>query len=211
MHPQPWLCIFQLIRDFSRCGNPNPNLSHSCSLNPPRSHLGISDQALQAATKITFLGRNLEVAVDDRDCKQNTRTTAQRAKHITRHGQRTDARTTKGRRSGNDSLQLLVHRLLPVPGHNEPLFLESLCNVARRRARNFDPRLGEDGAGDDDECNVDDSVDRVEKRIGKVQRWGHVVGNTTAGEELGGAFLGFPCADELDEEVVGEAGVEGID
>ena len=43
------------------------------------------------------------------------------------------------------------------------LLLELLSNIARTTARDFDPGLGKDGAGRDDEGNVDDGVDGVEE------------------------------------------------
>ena len=200
---QPWLCIsssYVTLQDATQTRVLSTLTPSSC----------LSNQAFQPGTEVTLLGGDLEVAVDDGDCQQNTCSTSQRTQHVARHGQCTNTCTTKRRRSRNHPLQLLVHRLLPVPGHNEPLILERLCHITRCRARYFDPRLGEHGARDNDEGDVDDGVDGVEERIGEAEWRGHVVCETTAGEELGGAFLGFPRANELNEEVVGETSVEHL-
>ena len=59
-----------------------------------------------------------------------------------------DARATEGGSRGDDPLQFLVHTLLTMTRHDQPLFLELLGHVARTGARDFNPRLGEEGAGD---------------------------------------------------------------
>ena len=51
---------------------------------------------------------------------------------------------------------------------------------------------------------------RVTDRFREVQGRGHVVGDSGRGEQLGGAFAGFPYTEEFDEEVVREARVEHL-
>lgn len=94
--------------------------------------------------------------------------------------------------------------------HNETLVLQLLGNVAGSRARNLNPGLGEEGAGNKHECDVDGSVDRVEKGLLEVQRGGHVVGNTGGSVQLGGSLTRLPDTEETDKQVVREARVQHL-
>lgn len=92
-----------------------------------------------------------------------------------------------------------------MAGHHETLVLQLLGNVTRSRARDLDPGLGEQCAGNQHEADVHGRVDGVEEGLLEVQRRRHVIGNTRRSVELSGAFAGFPDTEELDEQVVREA------
>ena len=66
------------------------------------------------------------------------------------------------------------------------LLLELLSNITRTTARDFDPGLGEDGTGRDNEGDVDDGVDGVEEDFLHGVRGRHVVSDTGDGSELRG-------------------------
>lgn len=193
---------------------------------------------------VALLGGDLEVAVDDtatklaldgkrkmanlRDSEKNTGTRAESTEEVASDRESANASTTEGGSRGNNTLQLLVHGLFTVTGHDETLLLELLGNIPGRRARNFNPGLGENGASDEHVGDVDDSVDlhaklsklfrsiyfsdtyRVKKGLGKVQRRGHVVGNARGGVELSRTLTRLPDSEETDEEVIAEAGVEHL-
>lgn len=91
--------------------------------------------------------------------------------------------------------------------HNKTLVLQLFGDVSWAGAGNLNPGLGEDSAGDEHVDDVDGCVDWVEEGVGEVERWGHVVCEARNSIELRGSFLGLPDAEELDEEVLGEAGV----
>lgn len=97
-----------------------------------------------------------------------------------------------------------------MSSHDQSLFLERLGDVTGRGAGNLDPGLGEDGAGDNDESDVDDCMDGVEECVGEAERWRHVICNTTRSEKLRRSFFWFPGADQLDQEIVRESGVEHL-
>jgi hypothetical protein len=175
------------------------------------SRLNISHhQPSRHSTEIAFFGCDLEVSIDDRHSQQNTRATAQCPHHITRHRQSANTSTSKCGSRGNNTLEFLVHALLTVPGHNESLILELFGDIARCGARDFDPGLAEEGTCDDDEGDVDDRVNGVEEGFFDVVGRGHIVCDSTGGVKLRRSFTGLPGADELDEEVVGEAGIEHL-
>src|SRR5271155_5667712 len=118
---------------------------------------------------------------NSRDRKENPCSASQRTKHITSHRQSTNTGTPKCSRRGDNSLQLFVHTLLAMAGHDKTLVLELLRDVSRCRARNLNPCFREQSAGNDDKQYVYNGVDRVEQRVGEVQRRRHVVRNARGG------------------------------
>lgn len=97
-----------------------------------------------------------------------------------------------------------------MASHNESLILKLLCDIAWRRARNLNPGLGEDGAGNQHVSDVHSGVDWVEECIGEVQWWRHIVCDTRGSEKLSGALLGLPGAEKTDEKVLRKARVEHL-
>ena len=97
-----------------------------------------------------------------------------------------------------------------MASHDETLILELLGHISGAGAGNLNPGLGEDGTGGQHVDDVNNGVDGVNESIGEVQ-WGrHVVDETGGSEELSGSFLCLPDSEELDEEVLREAGGEHL-
>lgn len=97
-----------------------------------------------------------------------------------------------------------------MASHDESLVLELLGDISWAGARNLDPGLGEDGAGDEHIGDVDGGVDGVQESLSEVQWGGHVVCDTGSSEELGRALLGLPDTEKTDEKVLREARVEHL-
>ena len=97
-----------------------------------------------------------------------------------------------------------------MAGHNETLILQLLGDITGSGAGDLDPGLGEEGAGNKHESNVDSSVDRIKESLLEVQRRGHVVGNTRGCEKLGRALTGLTDSEQLDKDVVREARVQHL-
>lgn len=97
-----------------------------------------------------------------------------------------------------------------MTGHDKTLVLELLGHVTGSGARDLDPGLGEESAGNQHEGNVDSGVDRVEESLLEVQRGRHVVGDTRGGVQLGRSLTGLPDSEELDKQVVREARVQHL-
>ena len=57
-----------------------------------------------------------------------------------------------------------------MASHDESLFLELLGDVAGGGARNLDPGLGEDGAGDEHVDNKDGGLKGVGEGLGDAER-----------------------------------------
>ena len=94
--------------------------------------------------------------------------------------------------------------------HDETLVLELLSNVTGSGAGNLNPGLGEEGASNEHEGNVNSSVDGIEESLLEVKRGRHVVSDTRGGVKLGRSLTGLPDSEELDEDVLGEAGVQHL-
>lgn len=76
-----------------------------------------------------------------------------------------------------------------MPCKSHILVLQLLGHIPRTRARNFDPSLGEEGTGGDNEGDVDDGVEGVLEGRGERMRSGHVVGDTGDGAQLSRVVL----------------------
>ncbi|CAG1994388.1 unnamed protein product [Fusarium graminearum] len=122
----------------------------------------------------------------------------------------TNASTTESGGSRNDALELLVHGLVTVTGHNETLVLELLGNITRAGAGNLDPSLGEESTSTEHVDDVGTHVDGVEKGVLHALGRRHVVDETGSSVELRRTILGLPDTEKTDEEVLREARVEHL-
>jgi hypothetical protein len=165
-----------------------------------------------------------------RDSHENTSTATKSANKVTDNGKSTNAGTTEGSSSGNDTLELTVHGLITVTGHNKTLLLELLGNIARAGTGDLDPGLGEGGACSEHVYDEESSVNGVEEGVLEVKGRGpvqellaialaadietnfnlHVVDKTGDGEHLRRALTSLPDSDHLDQKVVAEARVEHL-
>lgn len=143
------------------------NLQSIPSLSPCR-HL--SHHHTFQATHITFLSGDLEVAINNSDGHKDTGAAAQSTHQVASNRQSTDASTPEGRGRGDDALEFLVHRFLAVASHDESLFLELFGDVTGGGARNLDPGLGEDGAGDEHVDNKDGGLKGIGEGLGDAER-----------------------------------------
>jgi len=165
-----------------------------------------------------------------RDSHEDTSTTTKSTNEVTDNGKSTNAGTTEGSSSRDDTLELTVHGLITVTGHNKTLLLELLGNIARAGTGDLDPGLGEGGACNEHVCDEEGGVDGVKKGILEVERRGpaqkssaiaygadvrrgfnsHVVDKTGDGEHLRRALASLPDSDHLNQKVVAEARVEHL-
>lgn len=145
-----------------------------------------------------------------RNSKKGSGSGAKSSHEVACNRKSSDASTAESCGRRNDALELLVHALVTMAGHNETLVLQLLGNIPRARARHFDPCLGEDGTGGEHVGNVDNSVDGVDESILHVQRGPHVVDETRNRGQLAGPLLSLPNTEETDEQVLGEAGVQHL-
>jgi hypothetical protein len=97
-----------------------------------------------------------------------------------------------------------------VTGHDKALVLELLSDITRSGARDLNPGLGEESAGNKHKRDVNSCVDGVKERLLEVQGRRHVVGDTGRSVELGGTLTRLPDTKKLDEDVVREAGVQHL-
>ena len=131
--------------------------------------------------------------VNDGHGQQDTGPATQGAHQIGAHTQGPNRGPTKGGGGGNDALQFLVDTTLglTVPGDNQLLVLETLGDLPGAGAGDFDPGLGKEGADAEHKGDVDEGVNRIGKGLFNGVGWGHVVGHTGHGGQLGRIFHGL--------------------
>jgi hypothetical protein len=151
-----------------------------------------------------------KVSKNLRDSHENSSTASKSTHQVADDRKSTNAGTTEGGSGRDNTLELTVHALVAVTGHDHTLLLELLGNIARAGTRNLDPGLGESGACDEHVGSEDSGVDGVEKSVGEVERRAHVVDKTAGGKNLGAALTSLPNTEHLDEEVVGKLVVEHL-
>ena len=98
---------------------------------------------------------------DDRHGQQDTRSRSNRPHEIGNHREGANAHATKGRRRGNVAVQDVNQGRIAVSLHDHLVVAELLGHIARRRARNFNPRLGKQGARRQNEGQVKDGVEGI--------------------------------------------------
>lgn len=105
-----------------------------------------------------------------RDSHEDTGTATKSADKIADNGESTDTSTTESGSSWDNTLELTVHALVAVTGHDETLLLELFGDIARARTRDLDPSLGKGGTSKEHVCDEESRVDRVKKSILDVER-----------------------------------------
>mmetsp|Transcript_23135 Transcript_23135/g.72086 ORF Transcript_23135/g.72086 Transcript_23135/m.72086 type:complete len:462 (-) Transcript_23135:149-1534(-) len=98
-------------------------------------------------------------------------------------------------------VQLVLHGRLAVALDHHGLLAQVVGDVRGGRARDVDPRLGEDGAARDDEGEVEDGAEGVEDHVHERQRRGQVVHEPVRGPHGAGVGVRLPRAERLDEDV----------
>ena len=106
---------------------------------------------------------------DLRDSHKDTGSATKSSNQVTDNRKSTNAGSTKRSGGGNNTLELTVHALIAVTGHDESLILELLGHVTGAGSRDLDPSLGEGGAGSQHVDDKEGSVDGVEKGILKAE------------------------------------------
>ena len=101
-----------------------------------------------------------------RDSKESTSARAKSAHQVAGNGESTNAGAAESRSSRNDPFEFLVHGFLTVTSHNQTLLFELLGDIARGRARDLDPGLREDSAGDEHVDDEDGGLERVREGLG---------------------------------------------
>jgi len=143
---------------------------------------------------LLLLLEGLVELVDDGDAQQDPRPGPDGAHEVGDDRQRPDAHASEGGRRGNVPVEDVDEGRVAVALHDHLVVPELLGNVPGRGAADLDPGLGEEGAGGEDEDEVEDGVEGVVDDLRKGGRGGDVVGDTADGDGL--AALGvLPLAE----------------
>jgi len=169
-----------------------------------------SKHVLQTAELDLLLGKDLKVLVDGGHREEDTRARPNGSHEVGKHGERANAETSERGGNGDVAVELLLEGGLTVTPDDELLLLELPGHIIHRGAGELDPHPGEEGAGAEDEDNVEDGVKGINEGLSEGAGGGQVVSQASDGVLVAGVGVVLPDAEELDEEVVGEAGVEHL-
>ena len=138
--------------------------------------------------------------VDDGDTEEDAGAGTDGTEEIGDDGEGTDAHTTEGGSGGDVPVEDVDDGGVAVTLHDHLRVAELLGNVAGGGAGHFDPGLGEEGTGREDEDEVEDGVEGVIDDLGQGGGRADVVGDATDGDHFA-AFIVLPLAEKTNEDV----------
>jgi len=163
----------------------------------------LEEQRAHAAHFTLLLDEDLEVLIDDGDGEQDSRARPDGTHEVSQHRQGADAKTAERSRRRNVAIEFVDHGLFSVTSHHHLLLLQLLGDVFGRRSRDFDPRLGEEGARPQHEHDVHHRVDGILQHVSETFGRGEVVAESTdgIGSSRTAAADVRPHAQQVDQEV----------
>jgi len=119
-----------------------------CDLRETEKDIGrkLEEQRAHASHLALLFDEYLEVLIDDGDGEEDSSSGPDGAHEVGQNGQGADAQTAERSRRRNVAIQLVNHGLFSMSSHDHLLLFQLFGDVLGRRARHFDPRLGEEGA-----------------------------------------------------------------
>mmetsp|Transcript_12501 Transcript_12501/g.40927 ORF Transcript_12501/g.40927 Transcript_12501/m.40927 type:complete len:317 (-) Transcript_12501:796-1746(-) len=170
------------------------------------------EEAARGGGELALLfAEHLVVLIDDGDGEEYAGAGADGAEEVGDDGEGADAHAAEGGGGWDVAVEDVDDGVVPEALHNHLLIAELLGDVARGRAGDLDPHGGEDGAGGEDEDEVEDGVEGVVGDFGEGPGGRDVVGEASDGDgRVARAFDLLPLADEADEEDAGIPVVEEL-
>lgn len=153
-----------------------------------------------------LLDEDLEVLEDDGDGEEDTSTGTDSTHKVSNDGQSTNAHTTESSGDRDIALEDDDGGLFAVTLDDHVLIAELLSNIARRRARDLNPSLGEESASNEDEGEVEDSMERIIEDLSKGVRRRDIVSQTANWDRLTrtiAVVLLLPATEKLNNDVGG--------
>lgn len=157
---------------------------------------------------VVLLGEELEVLVNGGDGKEDTGTRTNSTEEVSTDGKCTNAHTTEGSCDGNGAVKKHAGVVLSL-NQVTTLSLELSLNISDGSTRDLDPSLGEEGTGEQDESDVEDSVDRISQHGPERLRRRNVVSKTTDRDRVAAATV-LPYTKNANKKVGGEALVDKL-
>ena len=149
-----------------------------------------------------FLDEGLVELEDDGNRKQNTSTSTDSTHEISNDREGSDTHTTERSSSRNVSVEDVDQGRVTVTLHDHLVVTQLLGNITSRSSRNFNPSLGEESTGSQDESQVKDGVERIVDNFGKRRRRRDIVGNSSNGDLLTrGTFHFLPLSEQTNQNV----------
>ena len=147
--------------------------------------------------------------VDDGDTEKDTGSGTDGAEEIGNDGEGTDAHTTEGGGGGDVPVEDVDDGGITVALHDHLGIAELLGNIAGGGTGHLDPGLGEEGAGGEDENEVEDGVEGVVDDLSQRGGRADVVRDATDGDHLT-TLIVLPLAEKTNEDVGGGTVVQEL-
>merc|ERR1719498_2325923 len=110
---------------------------------------------------------DLKVLIDDGDSQEDTSAATNGSKKISDDCKHSDTHPTKSCSSGNVHVEGVQKRSVSVSLEHHLLVSQLFRHVPRGGARHLNPGFGEEGAGNEDEEHVEESMERIVPNIGE--------------------------------------------
>ena len=158
-----------------------------------------------------FLQKGLVKLVDNGDRKEDTSSCTNRSHEISNDREGTNAHATKGSGSGDVTVKDVNEGRVSVSLHDHLVVPKLLGDIASGSARHFNPRLGKEGTGCQDEDEIKDGMEGVVDNLVERGRGRNVVSNSANRNHLTGTSLGIlPLSKKTDKDVGRSAVVEKL-
>ena len=160
--------------------------------------------------RLLLLDEFLIVRVDDGNSEEDTSSRTDGTDEVGEDGEGTDAHSSEGGSSGDVSLEHGVHVLVSDFVNEVALVSEVTGDVINSGSGDLNPGLGEEGAGNQDEGDVEDSMEGISGDFEDIPGRGDVIGESSDGDGMTSGLNVLPLAEELDQEVGLVAFVEDL-
>jgi len=162
---------------------------------------------------LLFLRENLIILVNNRDSQQDPSTRTDSAHEVGENRESSNAKTSERSGSRNVTIQAFLQRSFSVSHKHHLLALQLLGDIFSGGSGDFNPGLREEGAGSQDEGEIEYSMERICEDVGESPGWRDVVCQASDGDGLNlisrsGRIM--PHAQQIDEEISRESPIEQL-
>mmetsp|Transcript_14521 Transcript_14521/g.24067 ORF Transcript_14521/g.24067 Transcript_14521/m.24067 type:complete len:368 (+) Transcript_14521:211-1314(+) len=152
-------------------------------------------------TIFLFLEEGLVELVDDSDGQEDTGTCTDSSHKVSNDRQGANTHTSKGSRGRDVTVENMNQGRITVSLHYHLVVTQLLGNITSGSTGDFNPSLGEEGAGGKDEDQVKDGMEWIVDDLGQGSRRRDVVGNSSDWDHGSGSLNFLPLSEQTHEDV----------
>ena len=159
---------------------------------------------------VLFLEKRFVELINNCHTQQDTCSSTDCSHKVGNDGQSPNAHSTEGSRGGDVTIEDVNESRITVSLHDHLIVSQLLGNVASGCPRNLNPSFGEEGAGSQDEDEIEDGVEWIVDDFGEGSGRRDVVGDSSNRDHGRGTFHILPLAQETHENVCRSAVVKQL-